>query len=179
MAYQQAYEPVRKIVRGAWDNLASGSFAAQFHSVLFSKACEYAIRATVHIAECTAADEQATVHSVSAATGTPEAFTAKTLQKLVRAGLVGSMKGPGGGFNLSPARARTLKLSAIVDVIDGDAVYTACGLGLPHCNEVAPCALHDHFVEVREKLRIMLERTSIHDLVTGTSKVRGVVSTKR
>lgn len=136
--------------------------------MLFSKACEYAIRATVHIAERTAADEQATVRSVAAAIGTPEAFTAKALQKLVRAGLVGSMKGLGGGFNLTPVRARKLKLSAIVDAIDGDAIYTACGLGLPHCNQEKPCALHDHFVEVREKLRTMLEGTSIHDLMNGT-----------
>jgi Rrf2 family protein len=141
--------------------------------VLFSKACEYAIRATVHIAERTAADEQATVRSVAAATGIPEAFTAKALQKLVRAGLVGSMKGPGGGFNLTPARARKLKLSAIVDAIDGDAVYTACGLGLPHCNEENPCVLHSHFMEVREKLRTMLESTSIHDLVSGTATAPG------
>lgn len=141
--------------------------------MLFSKACEYAIRATVHIAERTAADEQATVRSVAAATGIPEAFTAKALQKLVRAGLVGSMKGPGGGFNLTPARARKLKLSAIVDAIDGDAVYTACGLGLPHCNEENPCVLHGHFMEVREKLRTMLEGTSIHDLVSGTAPAAG------
>ena len=142
--------------------------------MLFSKACEYAIRATVHIAERTAADEQATVRSVAAATGIPEAFTAKALQKLVRAGLVGSMKGPGGGFNLTPARARKLKLSAIVDAIDGDAVYTACGLGLPHCNEVKPCALHGRFMVVREELRQMLEGTSIHDLVNGTATAPGL-----
>ena len=142
--------------------------------MLFSKACEYAIRATVHIAERTAADEQATVRSVAAATGIPEAFTAKALQKLVRAGLVGSMKGPGGGFNLTPARARKLKLSAIVDAIDGDAVYTACGLGLPHCNEVKPCALHGRFMVVREELRQMLEGTSIHDLVNGTATPPGL-----
>jgi len=142
--------------------------------VLFSKACEYAIRATVHIAERTAADEQATVRSVAAATGIPEAFTAKALQKLVRAGLMGSMKGPGGGFNLTPARARKLKLSAIVGAIDGDAVYTACGLGLPHCNEVKPCALHGRFMVVREELRQMLEGTSIQDLVNGTATAPGL-----
>lgn len=135
--------------------------------MLFSQACEYAIRATVYIAERTAADDQVTVRSVAEATGIPEAFTAKVLQRLVRGGLVGSMKGPGGGFNLTPARARKLMLSSIVDVIDGDAVYTGCALGMPRCDSENPCALHDRILQVREDLRTVLEGTSIHDLQSG------------
>jgi Rrf2 family protein len=132
---------------------------------MFSKACEYAIRATLHIAERSAADEQVTVRSIAEATDIPEAFTAKVLQKLVKAGHIGSMKGPGGGFNLTPARAKKLKLSSIVDAIDGDAIYTGCALGLPQCDAENPCALHDRFMEVRNDLRALLEGTSIHDLM--------------
>lgn len=98
-------------------------------------------------------------------TDSPEAFTAKVLQQLVRAGLVVSTKGPGGGFSITPALARKLKLSHIVATIDGDAVYNGCALGLPQCDARKPCPLHDHFLKVREDLRRMLERTSVHDLV--------------
>jgi len=146
---------------------------------MFSNACEYAIRATLHIAERTAADEQVTVRSIAEAIGIPEAFTAKVLQKLVKAGHVGSMKGPGGGFNLTLARAKKLKLSSIVDTIDGDAIYSGCGLGLPHCDSKNPCALHDRFMEVRNALRDMLEGTSIHDLMNGPGTLPTVKRSKR
>ncbi len=134
---------------------------------MFSKACEYAIRATLRIAELTAADERATVKGVAASIGAPEAFTAKVLQQLVRDGHLGSMKGPGGGFVLTEARAKKLKLAAIVKSIDGEGVYTGCALGLPQCNDKKPCPLHAQFKEVRDRLRDLLESTSVFDVSMG------------
>lgn len=134
---------------------------------MFSKACEYAIRATLRIAEMTAGDERATVKDVAESTGSPEAFTAKVLQKLVRDGHLGSMKGPGGGFTLTEARAKKLKLAAIVKSIDGDDVYTGCALGLHQCNDKKPCPLHEQFTDVRDRLRQLLESTTVYDVSMG------------
>lgn len=145
---------------------------------MFSKACEYAIRATLHIAGATAADERATVKDIAAAIGAPEAFTAKVLQKLVRDGHLGSMKGPGGGFTLTEVRARKLPLSAIVKSIDGDDVYTGCALGLPRCNDKKPCPLHNQFKDVRERLRKLLENTSVYDVSMGLGLELGTFSLK-
>ncbi|MBL7965155.1 MAG: Rrf2 family transcriptional regulator [Flavobacteriales bacterium] len=134
---------------------------------MFSKACQYAIRATLHIAATTATDERVGVTAIAKATGSPEAFTAKVLQKLVKAGLIGSMKGPGGGFTLTEARAKKVKISAIVDAIDGDSVYTGCALGLSKCSSEKPCPIHDRFKSIRDDLSDLLERTSVHDLSIG------------
>ena len=100
-------------------------------------------------------------------TDSPEAFTAKILQKMSRAGLVLSMKGPGGGFEVTPELAKKVRLSDIVSAIDGDRIYTGCALGLSQCNSEKPCPLHDHFIAVREDLRTMLEGTTLQDLVDG------------
>ena len=51
---------------------------------MFSKACEYAIRATLYIAGATANDQRVTVKDIASEVNAPEAFTAKILQKLVR-----------------------------------------------------------------------------------------------
>ena len=131
---------------------------------MFSKACEYAIRAVVCIAAC-GEGKSMNLKAVAKETAIPEAFTAKVLQQLVHAQLVLSTKGPGGGFSMPAALARKVKLSHIVSTIDGDAIYKGCALGLPHCDAARPCALHDHFLKVREDLRRMLERTSVQDLV--------------
>lgn len=145
---------------------------------MFSKACEYAIRATLHIAQATAADERVTVKDIARVTGSPEAFTAKVLQKLVRDGHVGSMKGPGGGFTLTEARARKLKLSNIVKCIDGDDVYTGCALGLHQCNDKKPCPLHDQFKDVRDRLRQLLETTTVYDVSMGLGQEVGAFHLK-
>jgi Rrf2 family protein len=137
---------------------------------LFSKACEYAIRAVVCLAACGVQGERLSLTEIAERTDSPEAFTAKILQKLVRAGLVNSVKGPGGGFDISDRNARKITLSQVVSTIDGDSIYTGCALGLPQCNAAKPCPLHDHFLRIRDDLRTMLERTTVHDLINGLNK---------
>ncbi len=132
---------------------------------MFSKTCEYAIRAVIGVAEGSRDGQRVTVHSIATGTGMPEAFMAKILQRLSKAGLIDSVKGPGGGFEIAPQDARALKLSSIVDAIDGDQVYRGCALGLPRCDMTNPCPLHDRFMAVREDLRIMLEGTTIAELI--------------
>jgi len=140
-----------------------GTFVA-----MFSKACEYGIRAMVCIAACgSKEDGRLNLKEVAKRTDSPEAFTAKVLQQLSRAGLVRSVKGPNGGFEMSVAQAKKVRLSHVVAAIDGDAIYTGCALGLHQCDASKPCPLHDHFLSIREDLRKMLERTSVHDLMSG------------
>ena len=62
---------------------------------------------------------------------------------------------------------KTVKLSAIVSAIDGDQIYSGCGLGLKECDESKPCPLHDKFKDIRNDLKHMLEHTSLHDLALG------------
>ena len=100
-------------------------------------------------------------------TGSPKAFTAKILQQLVHAGILDSVKGPHGGFDLPPSKAMRVKLSHIVEAIDGDSVYRGCGMGLITCNDLKPCPLHDQFERIRGDLRRMLETTDLHELSLG------------
>ena len=107
------------------------------------------------------------LRSIAEGTDSPVAFTAKILQKLVHAGLVHSIKGPGGGFSIPTALLKEVKLSDVVKAIDGDVIYTGCALGLAECDNERPCPLHDRFLRVREDLRKMLESTRVCDLVQG------------
>ncbi|MCC7501729.1 MAG: Rrf2 family transcriptional regulator [Flavobacteriales bacterium] len=137
---------------------------------MFSKACEYAIRATILIAKASEEGYRLNVKAIAAQTDSPEAFTAKILQKLGHHGLITSVKGPGGGFDLPKAQARKVTLSDIVKVIDDDSIYKGCALGLAQCNSAKPCPLHDHFLRIREDLRRMLEGTTVHDLMSGLAE---------
>lgn len=99
--------------------------------------------------------------------GSPEAFTAKILSKLVKAGIVESLKGPIGGFQISPHSMSTIMVSEVVYAIDGDAIYNGCGLGLDECSSLQPCPMHDRFSVIRMELKKMLQTTSIHELAIG------------
>jgi Rrf2 family protein len=131
---------------------------------MFSKACEYGIKATLFIATESEGKAKVSLSDISNKIDSPISFTAKILQKLVKSKIIDSSKGPTGGFAIDRSKASKIKLSQIVTAIDGDSIYKSCGLGFRDCNERKPCALHYKFKAIREELRVMLETTSLLDL---------------
>ncbi|WP_281989230.1 RrF2 family transcriptional regulator [Aquimarina aggregata] len=127
---------------------------------MFSKSCEYGLRAVIFIAQQTTKNNMVSLSTISEEINSPQAFTAKVLQQLTRSNIVKSIKGPYGGFTIEDNKMNT-KLSEVVSVLDGDAIYTGCGLGLKQCDANSPCPLHFKFVEIRDGLRNMLENTSL------------------
>lgn len=134
---------------------------------MFSKACEYAIRATIYITVQSNLDRRVGLKDIAKEINSPEAFTAKILQQLSREGIIDSVKGPTGGFTMSKKNIEKVKLSDIVSAIDGDSIYEGCGLGLKKCSESHPCPVHDKFKIIRRELKAMLESTSLMELSVG------------
>jgi Rrf2 family protein len=137
---------------------------------VFSRACEYAIRASIHIAEQSMQGRKVGLKDVAKAIESPEAYTSKILQNLVRDNIVNSEKGPTGGFSMDELKLNEVQLSSIVLAIDGDAIYTQCGLGLRDCSEKRPCPVHSQFKFIRNELKKMLETTSIKSLALKLSE---------
>jgi len=134
---------------------------------MFSKACEYGIRAAVYVTLQSLEGRRVGVNEISEEIDSPIAFTAKILQQLTRNNIIHSVKGPNGGFEIDPEDMNSAKLSMIVKAIDGDKIYTGCGLGLKECNAQKPCPLHDKFLDIRNNLSAMLTGTSLYELATG------------
>ena len=135
--------------------------------MMFSKACEYGIRAAVYVTLQSLEGRRVGVNEISEEIDSPIAFTAKILQQLTRNNIIHSVKGPNGGFEIDPEDMNSAKLSMIVKAIDGDKIYTGCGLGLKECNAQKPCPLHDKFLDLRNNLSTMLTSTSLYELATG------------
>lgn len=128
---------------------------------MFSKACEYGIRASIFIAEQSLTEHKVGLKEVAEAIASPEAYTSKILQQLTRDGIIHSEKGPNGGYYIHKDEVDNVKLSAIVSAIDGDSIYVGCGLGLNQCDACKPCSIHHKFAKIREDLKNMLETTSL------------------
>lgn len=131
---------------------------------MFSKACQYGIKASVYIALQSSQGNRTNLKDIAQNIDTPEAFTAKVLHQLAKRNILSSLKGPNGGFVIEDGKAKTTKLSDIVSAIDGDSIYRGCALGFDVCDETKPCPMHSKFVGIREDLRDMLENTSLFDL---------------
>lgn len=148
---------------------------------MFSKASQYAIKAIIYIWTQSLQDSKVGAKAIGAAIDAPEAFTAKILQQLSRAKLIGSIKGPNGGFFADETHGqKTLK--DVVRAVDGDSLFAGCSLGLNKCSEKNPCPLHFEIVELRKKLDHMLTSKSIRHLavevIKGETNINRIVQMK-
>lgn len=140
---------------------------ANHYPVMFSKACEYGIRAMIYVATQSINGERVKIGDIVEKVGSPEAFTAKILGDLAKNGLIESLKGPYGGFYIRPDQMESTRIIQIVSVIDGDSIFKGCGLGLSECNAQKPCPMHAKFVKIRSELKNALESTTLLELANG------------
>lgn len=134
---------------------------------MFSKACEYGIRAAVYIAHQSMDGRRVSLKEIAEKIDSPVAFTAKILQQLSKSGIVESIKGAGGGFEMAKTTMDHVKLADIVLAMDGDSIFVGCSLGLKQCSADKPCPVHHKFVDIRNDLKKMLEGTSLFEMTTG------------
>lgn len=135
---------------------------------MFSKACEYGIRAVMYIVARTHDGSKAGIKEIARFTDSPEPFMAKILQLLSKKGIISSSKGPNGGFFVDGGPQ--IALIDIVRAVDGDNLFLSCGLGIKNCSERKPCPIHNQYKAIRENLIGMLKRSYIQDLADGVSK---------
>jgi Rrf2 family iron-sulfur cluster assembly transcriptional regulator len=131
--------------------------------MMFSKSCEYAIKAVIHLCMETRDGKRLGVADIANAIESPEPFTAKILQTLVRHGFISSAKGPGGGFYIEKDAAPIIVME-VVELIDGDQAFNRCGLGLKECSEEHPCPIHNEFKSYSARLKKLLESKTIQQL---------------
>jgi Rrf2 family iron-sulfur cluster assembly transcriptional regulator len=131
--------------------------------MLFQHASEIAIRATVFLAQ-QSPGKLSPVREVAARAGVPEAYLAKIFQRLSRAGLVRSFRGPGKGVELGRA-PRTITLAALVRAAEGQVISDGCVFGLASCPIDSPCPLHRDWAPLQASIRERMENTTLADLI--------------
>lgn len=140
---------------------------------MFSKTAEYAIRATIYIAQKSAPDHKLGIEEIARAIDSPASFTAKILQLLTRGQeLICSVRGPNGGFYMT-SEALQLPLLKVLELIKEDDQLHKCVLGLQECSEVNPCPLHHRYKKIKPEMLRMFEGMTIGQLAAETR--RGVV----
>lgn len=131
-------------------------------AIIFSKACEYGIQATLYIA--TIPERRVGIKEIAAELSIPVHFLAKILQALGEKGILTSYKGVHGGYTLQRS-PESIHIIDIVAAIDGMAFFEGCVLGFPGCGTGKPCPVHDRWGQVRDTIRDMLSTDSLADLI--------------
>ena len=130
--------------------------------MIFSKKCEYAIRALTHLA---GAAEVCDAREISRDQKVPYPFMAKVLQELQRKGFLNSVKGAGGGFTLAKPPYR-IRLIDVLKAIDGDEILSRCLYGFSRCSDSGPCPLHEDWKSLRGDIESYLRKHTLAQLAT-------------
>lgn len=142
---------------------------------MLTKSTEYAIRALVFIQLESWENRRPGVAEVAREIEAPTAFTAKILQTLTRHGLIGSMKGRGGGFFFTN-KADDLSLYKVILIMEGDSVFTRCGFGLSECSHEHPCPLHHQYAKIRDGYLQIAKTETIQSLAKTIKQGKAVLN---
>jgi len=131
---------------------------------MFSKTTEYALRATIYIAQKSTEENKIGIDEISGAIDSPQSFTAKILQALRKNNkIIRSVSGPNGGFFMTE-KGRKLPVRAILEAMGEDKVLEKCVLGLAQCSESKPCPMHAKYKKIKEQLIELFETKTIQQL---------------
>jgi len=139
-------------------------------SMIYSSACEYAIRAATHLARrYQDSAEMIKLRDIAEAEGLPSPFLSTILTRLVDAGILGSARGPTGGYFLQRPPSE-ISLFEIRAAMDGEADLESCAVGLAVCSDTSPCPLHETWKPIREGIREYLESTSLESMAAAVER---------
>lgn len=139
--------------------------------LFYSKASQYAMRALSYLVKnerfkpC-----QATV--IAKNEDIPKHFLSKILQQLVEAGILKSLKGPGGGFVFA-REPKDISLYQVINVFDDlEENMSDCAIGWNECTDKNPCDLHENYSKLRNHVRKYFETINLETFAEITLQKR-------
>lgn len=132
--------------------------------MVFSKSFGYALRGVLYLALVENERERVQLSEIAAKLKVPRHFLGKVMNKLVKEGVINSMKGPFGGFSVNENTLKTVLLKLISITGELEQVNT-CVLRLRKCNSQSPCPMHQQIESFRIQWRTLLATTTVGDLL--------------
>ncbi len=93
----------------------------------------------------------------------PVSFLGKIFQGLVKAGLVRSARGSGGGFCLTRPAAEVTVLQ-VIEGLEGPIALQRCLESEPECEHIGGCALCGLLAEAQDRVREVFSKTTLAQL---------------
>ena len=132
---------------------------------MLSQTAEYALRAVLHLSQY-GADRPLRVGEIAAALRIPHNYLSKILHQLARHGVLASLRGKAGGFQLAVPPAR-LSISQVILPFDRVEERRRCLLGRPQCSDRTACTAHSRWKQVADTVAEFFRETTVADLLGG------------
>jgi Rrf2 family protein len=124
---------------------------------------QYGVRAMFEIARGYP-ESPVTIKEISERQEVSVAYLEQILNKLRRAGLIRSVKGPGGGYLLTADPSR-VSIASILKELEGPVAITSCLDPEEGCARVEGCVTHLLWRSLGAKIEAFLETITLRDLL--------------
>lgn len=130
--------------------------------MVITRATEYAIRTVIYLAKQPRGEIVLKKDICRTQEVTP-AFLTKILQPLIKAGIVSSQRGVGGGFLLA-REPQNITMLDLLEAEEGPLKLNHCLIDEIVCERDSHCAAHQVWTEAQKEMVGVLEKYSIADL---------------
>lgn len=134
---------------------------------------EYGVRAMFEIAKDH--ERPITIKEIARRQGMSVSYLEQLLNRLRRAGLIKSRKGPGGGYVLGK-RPEEISIGMILRTLEGPVAITYClnpAHTRPRCSLVKRCVTKLLWKSLGEKIEHFLETVTLSDLLKEEKRLKG------
>ena len=130
---------------------------------MLSRSSQYALQALIEIAH-REVNGPVSRDLIAAKTELPSKFLSKLLSDLVRAEILDSRRGPGGGFVLT----RPAEEIALFDIVSLYERFTQkrCPFGNQECSDAHPCLAHPHWKQVLQTREAFFRTMTLADIAS-------------
>jgi Rrf2 family protein len=129
---------------------------------MLSQTAEYALRAVLYLAG-SHGGSPVRVDEIGRDLGIPANYLSKTLNALVRTGVLASTRGPRGGFKLAVAPDR-LSLERVISPFDEIGGSRRCLLGREQCSDHHACAIHAKWKSTSDQVAAFFRTTTVAEI---------------
>ena len=126
-----------------------------------SKTSEYALRILIFMAKNP--EELYTAKYMIEKLNVSDKYLRRLMTDLSKSGFIRSTQGRYGGYTFAKD-IHDIFLYDIIDSVEGMEHLNDCVLGFNECSCTNPCAMHDDWIIIREKLNKVFRKTKLSDL---------------
>jgi Rrf2 family protein len=138
---------------------------------VLNQSADHALRAVLFVAR-QPGDARCSADLIAASIGVPRNYLGKLLHTLTQAGVLDSVRGPGGGFSLA-VQPDVLTLAAVVEPFQRLPERRACLLGNGACDPARSCASHERWQAMADQLTSFFQATTITVMLSGGANGNG------
>jgi len=130
--------------------------------MLITRESDYAVRCVLYLAQKRL--QRTIVDEIAQRMHIPKHYLAKILQRLVREGIVESVRGIKGGYHLLRT-PKEITLLDIIGTIQGSVPVNVCAIDKRRCQMSSACSVHPVWVDIRKDIEVRLKRETIEKLL--------------